>query len=62
MLTLDYIINGDPILRYLIREAKFDPEKLEHQTQVRCGALMLAVSIWIERNNRLYSPSNTYTS
>ena len=46
-ITLDNVIDSDPTLRYLIRDAVFDFENLEWQVRLRCAALNIAISKWI---------------
>ena len=46
-LTLDNVIDSDPTLRYFIREGNIDFENLEWQMTVRCAALKLAITKWI---------------
>lgn len=42
-------VNGDPTLRYLLRESKFDYKLLEHQVNVRCGAINVAIGQFIDK-------------
>jgi len=51
-LTLDNVIDSDPTLRFLIREANFDFENLEWQMRVRCAALNIAITKWINLKYR----------
>lgn len=50
MSNFDTHINGDPTLRYLIREFKFDYKNLDHQVNVRCAAITIAIGQWLDKN------------
>ena len=42
-------INGDPTLRTLLRESKFDYNLLDHQVNVRCGAILVAICQFVDK-------------
>lgn len=46
--SFENIVQGDPTLNFLIREAKFDFDNLDHQVNLRCSAILLAIHKWIE--------------
>lgn len=49
-ISLDTVINDDPTLKYLIRDAEYRPEIFEHQLDIRFGALKVAINKWIHVN------------
>jgi isochorismate hydrolase len=50
IIPLDSVIDSDPTLRYLIRDAQFDFDLLEHQMSIRCAALKIAIGKWLDIN------------
>lgn len=46
---MESIINQDPTLRFFIYESQFDYNKLDHQVNVTCGALKVALSLFIDQ-------------
>jgi hypothetical protein len=51
-ITLEYVIQADPTLRYFLREAKFDYDKLDWQIQVKGAALVLAINKFLDLKYR----------
>jgi hypothetical protein len=49
-ISFDSIVDSDPTLRYLIRDAHFDFDNLEHQMRVRSAAIVIAINKWIDAN------------
>lgn len=41
---IEYEIQSDPTLRFLLRETKFDYGKIDHQVSVRKAAFMIALN------------------
>jgi hypothetical protein len=48
--SFDTVVEADPTLKYLIRDARFDFDNLEHQMRVRGAAILIAISKWIDIN------------
>lgn len=44
------VVNADPTLKLLIREHEFDYDLLEHQVNIRCAAVLIAINKWIDIN------------
>lgn len=49
-ISYEAVVETDPTLKYLITDTKFDFDKLEHQVNLRCAAIVLAISKWIDIN------------
>jgi hypothetical protein len=49
-ISLDTIINDDPTLKFLLREARFDIKLLDHQISLCGSAIKIAISKWIDKN------------
>jgi hypothetical protein len=45
----EYIVQSDPTLKFFMREATFDFDKLEHQVALRCSAVMIAINKWLDQ-------------
>lgn len=43
------IVTSDPTLRFFLREARFDADKLTHQANIVCGAAKIALWKYIDR-------------
>ena len=48
MNQFETIVQSDPTLKFLIRDAKFDADKLEHQIDIRCAAINIALGKYID--------------
>lgn len=48
------VVQADPTLRFFLREATLDPDKLEHQTDLIGSAINIAVSKWIDLKYKEY--------
>lgn len=48
--SFDCVVDSDPTLRLLIRDANFDFKNLEHQANVRGAAILIAIGKWINLN------------
>jgi len=46
--NFENIVQSDPTLKYLMRDATFDFDLLEHQMRVREAAILIAISKWLE--------------
>jgi hypothetical protein len=51
-ISFESIVEADPTLKLLIRDAQFDFENLEHQMRVRGAAIVIAIGKWIDANYR----------
>jgi len=49
-IPFDSVVNADPTLKFLIRDAQFDFENLDHQMRVRGAAIVIAINKWINLN------------
>jgi hypothetical protein len=47
-ISFEDVVQQDPTLKFLIRDAEFDFENLEHQMNIRGAAIVLAISKWLE--------------
>ena len=46
------VVQADPTLRYFLREATLDFDKLEHQVNVMGNAIVIAIHNWLELKYR----------
>lgn len=44
------VVQQDPTLKYLLRDAQMDYDKLEHQMKIRGAAIHIAIMKWININ------------
>lgn len=44
----EYIVESDPTLKFFMREATFDFDKLEHQVALRASAILIAINKYID--------------
>lgn len=44
------VVEADPTLKFLIRDSEFDFDLLEHQVNIRCAAILIAINRWIDLN------------
>lgn len=51
MLTLSQIIDRDPTLRFLLREATIDPKIIDYQIEVKIAAYRVALGYWLNQFN-----------
>jgi len=49
-ISFETVVEADPTLKFLIRDAEFDFDHLEHQINVRGAAIVLAIGKWIDIN------------
>ena len=49
-IPFESVVQSDPTLKYLIRDAEFDFDLLEHQMNIRGAAIVLAIGKWIDLN------------
>lgn len=46
----EYIVQNDPTLKFLLREAEFDTENFDHQLDIKCSAILIAINKWLYSN------------
>jgi hypothetical protein len=51
-ITLEYVIQADPTLRYFLRETELDYDKLDHQIMVRGAAIVVAIGDYLDLKYR----------
>ena len=49
-ISFENVVEADPTLKFFLREATMDFDKLEHQANVMGGALLIAINKWIDLN------------
>jgi len=49
-ISLESVIEADPTLRFFLREAKLDFDKLEHQTKIMGSCVVIAINKWLDLN------------
>jgi len=42
------VVQGDPTLKFFLREATLDFDKLEHQANVMGSCVVIAISKWLD--------------
>lgn len=42
------VVQQDPTLRFFLREAKLDFDKIEHQTKIMGSCVVIAIARWID--------------
>jgi hypothetical protein len=42
------VVQGDPTLKYLMRDAVLDFDNLEHQVNLRANAVLIAINRWLD--------------
>lgn len=42
------VVQQDPTLRFFLREAKMDYDKLDHQARVMGGCVVIAIHNWLD--------------
>ena len=47
-MEFECIVQSDPTLKYIMRDAKFDFDLLEHQVGIRCAATKIAINKLID--------------
>jgi hypothetical protein len=48
-IEFENVVQADPTLRFFLREATLDFDKLEHQTNLMGSAVVIAISKWIDQ-------------
>lgn len=54
-ISFEDVVNSDPTLKHLIRDTQFDFDNLEHQMNIRCAAILIAIDRWIVRKYNIKS-------
>jgi len=47
-IQLEDVIQADPTLKFFLREATLDFDKLEHQTNIMCSCVVIAISKYLD--------------
>lgn len=50
IVSLDTIINNDPTLKFFLRDSKIDYALLDHQVNVKCAAISIAIDKFLDIN------------
>jgi len=48
--SFESVVEADPTLKFFLREATMDFDKLEHQANVMGSVIVIAISKWIDLN------------
>ncbi len=51
-ITFENVVQADPTLRFFLREAEYDYDRLDWQIQVKGAALVLAIDKWLDLKYR----------
>ena len=51
-IELEHVIEADPTLKFFLREAKLDFDKLEHQTAIMGSCVVIAINKWLDLKYR----------
>ena len=49
-ISFESVVETDPTLKFFLREATMDFDKLEHQANVMGSVIVIAISKWIDLN------------
>jgi len=47
-IQLEDVIQADPTLKFFLRDAKLDFDKLEHQTNIMGSCVVIAIHKWLD--------------
>jgi len=47
-ITLDDVIQADPTLRFFLREAEYDYDRLDWQLEIKSAAILIAITKWLD--------------
>lgn len=48
--SFENVVQGDPTLKFFLRDATMDFDKLEHQANVMGSVIVIAINKWIDLN------------
>ena len=51
-IELEHVIEADPTLKFFLRDAKMDYDKLEHQANVMSSCIVIAINKWLDLKYR----------
>jgi len=46
------VVQADPTLKFFLRDATLDFNKLEHQTNLMCSCVLIAINKWLDLKYR----------
>lgn len=47
-IEFENVVQADPTLRFFLREAEYDYDRLEWQVQIKSAAILLAIDKWLD--------------